>query len=375
MGGANLSAADLSMFKEIANRMDSRFKQMVDVSIPQIYDEVRGIYGGLTTEEIHSQSDLDVFYPDGFRSTATKQMQFDGVPDSNINSAVNAFDQGFSRTAIEKKLRSSPQFDASVGDNETLELTLNAAEERIVNRGKDREEYNKLYPEVEGYQSPLLNSNKQVQKPSNLDNLQDGGTGASITGLGTGVAAGGFGGKKLADQFTDNTKRPKGVGVKNVQPFAKAAETIKSGNFQDLKKLAKEQKIDTNKFRGNEAGLRKELDKRLKKEVSAKLKKWAVKQGMKSSVMKWIAGTVGAAAGGFVGFGAGALLYDVIAFADGEKQETLEAYEEMISKARTEEERDMVKSMKATYVANLKKAKPRFEGGQYKGIGSYGLGR
>ena len=47
MGGANLSAADLGMFKQIATRMDNRFKQMVDVSIPQIYEEVRGIYGGL----------------------------------------------------------------------------------------------------------------------------------------------------------------------------------------------------------------------------------------------------------------------------------------------------------------------------------------
>lgn len=377
VGGANLSAADLKMFKDIATELDSRFKQMVDVSIPQIYEEVRGIYGGLTTEEIHSQSDLDVFYPDGFRSAATKQMQIDGVPESNIASAVNAYDSGLSRTAIEKKLRSSPQFDASVGDEEVLKMTLNAAEERIARReklqdsaAKDRDTYNRLYPDVEGYQPPLLNSNKQVQKPSNLDNLQDGGTGASATGLGTGFVAGSYGGKMVADRIID---QPKASNLGEII-FERKAQKIKTGSFQELKDIAKKQNIDTNKFRGNEAGLRKELDKRLKKEVAAKLKGWATKKGMSTIVKKGIVSLLGGAMTGGVGLVAGSLLYDIIALAENDSQARLETFEDMLSKARTEEERDMIKSMKATYVANLKRNKPRFESGVYKGIGSYGFG-
>ena len=210
----------------------------------------------------------------------------------------------------------SPQFDPSVGDNETLKAVLNAAEERIAARESDREEYNRLYPDVEGYKSPIKvwspSTPRDVKPPSNL---QDGGTGVSATTGGTGFAAGTYGGKRAADKMFDN--KSSGLGDKI---FARKAEKIKTGNFQDLKELAKKQNIDTNKFRGNEAGLRKELDKRLKKEVAAKLKKLGIEERIYHTGKKGIVSLVAGAASGGVGFVGGSLLYDIISLAeDGER--------------------------------------------------------
>ena len=376
MGGANLSAADLGMFKEIASAMDRRFKQVKDVAIPEIYDEVRAIYGGLTTEEIHTQSDLDVFYPDGFQSAQSK---LDGVDQSAVDNTINMLNQGYSPEGIKKYLRSQPSFDASVGDEQVLDMTLKIAKEQraktessIVNpdpQQKQPEFGNMSNPDIGEQKVKRPDLSKEFDKRLQSQ-LGQGSTVANVTGGGTGSVAGTIGGYKLADK----------IGQKNVSPlgekiFARKAEKIKTGSFQDLKDIAKKQKLNTNKFRGNEAGLRKELGKRLEKEMKSKLAKWAGKQGFSQFVKKGLATMAGATFGGGVGIAASSTIYEILNVATNEERFRKETYDEMLRLAKTEEERDVIKQMKKEYEGNLARSKPRFEGGVYKGIGSSPFGK
>jgi hypothetical protein len=150
---------------------------------------------------------------------------------------------------------------------------------------------------------------------------------------------------------------------------------VESGKLDDVKKVARNYNIDTNKFRGNETALRKKVKAKLDQEVKSKVAKWAAKQGFKSTLKKAIVTTAASAFTGGLGFTMGSVAYDLIEMSEVEEKASLDTYDEMLANAQTESERKLVKQMRDQYLKGIKKSKPRFEGGQFQGIGSSYFGR
>lgn len=359
-GGGLLNAADLLMFRDIAEKLDLRSRQLTDEVIPQVYEEVRANFGGLTTNEIHEFSDLDMYKPTGFK---TAEQKMAGVTSANVASAINGLKAGKSRTAIEKMVRNKGGFDPSTGDEINLKLTMDEAERQY----KDLQQSGNQ-PSVQA--QPLNIPKEQSYK---VDNLDDGG---AMVGAASGFASGMAGTKAT---FTgmgkiQNAKNMKSMPSFIKQPLQKIGNDLASAkNSDDYLKLAKE--MDIKNPSAEVKTLRNQVEAKHKSLVKQKITKWAAKQGFKSTLKKAIVTAAGGALTGGVGFVSGSVLYDVILLAESEEQVTKETYDEMLVNAKTEEERSLVKQMKDQYLGNLKKSKPRFEGGQYKGIGSSYFGR
>lgn len=361
-GGGQLNAADLLMFKDIADKLDLRSRQLTDEIIPQIYEEVRATYGGLTTNEIHEFSDLDMYKPTGFK---TEEQKMAGVTSANVNSALRALKAGKSRAAIEKIVRNKEGFDPSTGDEINLKMTMDEAERQL----KDLDE-NGSQPSDPA--KPLKIPKERAYK---VDNLDDGG---SMVASASGVASGLAGSKATYNKMSVGKTAQQSFDKnfpKEATKITQMRTAVESGSLDDVKKVAKNYNIDTNKYRGNEKALRSRVRSKLNSEVKKKVAKWAGEQGFKSTLKKGIATTIGGALTGGVGFAMSSVAYDLISLAESEEQVTKETYDEMLINAKTEDERKLVKQMRDQYLGNLKKSKPRFEGGQYKGIGSSYFGR
>jgi hypothetical protein len=361
-GGGQLNAADLLMFRDIAEKLDLRSRQLTDEVIPQVYEEVRANFGGLTTNEIHEFSDLDMYKPTGFK---TAEQKMAGVTSANVASAINGLKAGKSRAAIEKMVRNRGGFDPSTGDETNLKMTMDEAERQ----------YKDLQHKGEMASVPAKPLNIPKERAYKLDNLEDGG---SMVSAGSGFVSGMAGTKATYNKMGTSRAAQESFNKKFPRTASKITQmraAVETGSLSDVKNVAKNYNIDTNKYRGNDKALRARVKSKLNQEVKQKVTKWAAKQGFKSTLKKSIVSLVGGAATGGVGFVSGSVLYDVISLAESEVQATKETYDEMLVNAKTEEERSLVKKMKDQYLGNLQKSKPRFEGGQFKGIGSSYFGR
>lgn len=361
-GGGQLNAADLLMFKDIADKLDRRSRKLTDEVIPQIYEEVRANFGGLTTNEIHEFSDLDMYKPTGFK---TAEQKMAGVTSANVNSALRGLKAGKSRAAIEKIVRNNAGFDPSTGDEINLKMTMDEAERQFADL-----QQNGSQPSV-----PAKPLNIPKERAYKVNNLEDGGAMVSAV---SGAASGMAGTKATYNKMSTSVPVQESFNKKFPRTASKITQmraAVETGSLSDVKGVAKNYNIDTNKYRGNEKALRARVKSKLNQEVKKKVSKWAATQGFKSTLKKSIMSLVGGAFTGGVGFVGGSVLYDVVSLAESEEQVTKETYDEMLVSAKTEEERSLVKQMKDQYLGNLKKSKPRFEGGQFKGIGSSYFGR
>ena len=361
-GGGALNAADLLMFKDIANRLDIRSRTLSDEIIPQIYDEVRANYGGLSVADIHEFSDLDMYKPSGLK---TGQQKLAGVTTKNVNSAVNAFKQGKSRAAVEKIVRNQYGFDPSAGDEINLKMTLDAAEAQLAKQNEEG-----FKPKAQPVNIPKQKSYSVKDPADSLGNLNDGGAETALfSGLTSGAAASKLAHSKMSkDNFNKTFPR-------TANKITQMRSAVESGNLDDVKKVARNYNIDTNKFRGNETALRKKVKGKLDQEVKSKVAKWAAKQGFKSTLKKAIVTTAAGALTGGLAFPMGSVAYDLIEMSEAEEKASLDTYDEMLANAQTESERKLVKQMRDQYLKGIKKSKPRFEGGQFQGIGSSYFGR
>jgi|GEM_PF-5769490 len=366
-GGGALNAADLLMFKDIAAKLDLRSRELTDEIIPQVYEEVRATYGGLTTNEIHEFSDLDMYKPTGFK---TEEQKMAGVTSANVNSAINGLVQGKSRAAIEKIVRNGAGFDPSTGDEINLKMTMDEAERQFNDLKQNGNQ-----PIAASTPVNIPKQKAYTVDPKNLSNLNDGGSMvASASGVTSGLAGSKATYNKMSAGKTAQQSFDKNF-PKAATKITQMRTAVESGSLDDVKNVAKNYNIDANKYRGNEKAFRSRVRSKLNSEVKRKVARWAGEQGFKSTLKKGIATAIGGALTGGVGFAMGSVAYDLISLAESEEQVTKETYDEMLANAKTEDERKLVKQMRDQYLGNLKKSKPRFEGGQYKGIGSSYFGR
>ena len=346
LGGAELSTADLTFFEQIADALDGRAKTLVDVVVPQIYEEVRATYGGLTTNEIHEFSDLDIFYPQGFRKEGEVASQVD---QRDVDKYHNLLRQGFEPDFIDKNMISDPSFRPEEGDHALLSETRKQALQ-MFNSDKNTEDTGDT--KVTGD----TGNNKSGGGEKFVDpNLNDGGTSASVTSGAVSGTATAYGVQQAQNRVQDRAtmkslaeKLPK-----TAQAMAETDRIVKDGSFDDLKKVAKQNNIDTNKFRGNEQKLRAEVKKKIDAQVKRKLTAFVGKQGFKHGLKKaLISGLSGLVSGG-AGFTAGSVIYDVIALDEAKDELTIEVIDKTLSQLPDGKEKDALLKERELYFSNL----------------------
>jgi hypothetical protein len=65
VGGSEMSVDDVILMREIADGLDSAANNFSQKIIPDIYKNVRGTYGGFTTEQLNQFTDLHQYMPNG----------------------------------------------------------------------------------------------------------------------------------------------------------------------------------------------------------------------------------------------------------------------------------------------------------------------
>jgi hypothetical protein len=306
LGGAELSTADLTFFEQIADSLDARAKTLVDVVVPEIYEEVRASYGGLTTDEIHEFSDLDIFYPQGFRKEGEIANQVDR---RDVDEYHNLLRQGLDPDYIDKNMISDPSFRPEEGDHDLLGETRRQALE-MFNSDK-----NETTTEVSDDTSKK-GGDKKIIDP----NLNDGGTPTAVSTFVPSAYAGGRATNAVQDKLNKNqamkefSKKYPNTKLKIVE----AANLVQDGSPEDVKKLAKQYNVNTNNIRGNDKAIRAAVKKKVDAEVKKQVGEFLGKQGLKYGLKKALINGVGALLTGGVGFTVGSVLYDILAL-DAEK--------------------------------------------------------
>ena len=345
LGGAELSTADLTFFEQIADALDARAKTLVDVVVPQIYEEVRATYGGLTTNEIHEFSDLDIFYPQGFRKEGEVASQVD---QRDVEEYHNLLRQGFDPDFIDKNMISDPSFRPEEGDHDRLGETRRQALEMF------NSDENATTTEV-GDNTGKGDGDEEVTDP----NLNDGGLPTAVsTGLPS-AYAGGRAANAMQDKLNKNqamkefSKKYPNTKLKIVE----AGKLAQDGSPEDVKKLAKQFKVNTNNLRGDDEAIRKAVKKKVDAEVKKQVGEFLGKQGLKYAIKKSIVNGIGAILSGGTGFAVGSVLYDILAL-DAEKTKisqkvTLQVIDKTLSQLPDGEAKDALLNDRENYFTDI----------------------
>lgn len=282
LGGANLSARDLMMFKDIAKVMDDKHQEMLTKIIPQVYDVVRGNFGGLTTNEIHEFSDLEMFYPD---NTGNETAPLDGVDDDKVKNLFSAFLEGKSKEYLRSYIQSQESYTEA--DEPELNMLLDKAEAMYEKHKSNNVEDSKY--------------DSSTTTDFDAENTKD-----KLTA--SGGAATAYGAKKAYDNA--NLRSMLNSKGETYKSFKEAITEIDKGKMSDVKNAGKQLGINRSDFKSDKA-FRGAVKKQFKEEIKIQVGKYFNKIGLgKRIIRRVIGGTLG---GGLVGtaYGTVGALYDV----------------------------------------------------------------
>lgn len=305
LGGANLSARDLMMFKDIAKVMDDKHQEMLTKIIPQIYDVVRGNFGGLTTNEIHEFSDLDMFYPD---NTGNESVPLDGVDEDKVTNLFDAFLEGKSKEYLRNYLQSQESYTEA--DEPELNMLLDKAE-AMYEKHQSNDARDSRYNLPSYRNATEGNFDSPTTTDFDAENTKD-----KLTF--SGGAATAYGAKKAYDNA--NLRSMLNSKGETYKSFKEAITEIDKGKMSDVKNAGKQLGVNRSDFKSDKA-FRSALKKKFKREIGKQVGDYMADIGLgKRIIRRVIGGTLG---GGLVGtaYGTVGALYDVY--------DSLQEYEEL----------------------------------------------
>lgn len=306
LGGANLSARDLMMFKDIAKVMDDKHQEMLTKIIPQIYDVVRGNFGGLTTNEIHEFSDLDMFYPD---NTGNETVPLDGVDEDKVMSLFDARLNGQSKESLKKYIQSQESYTEA--DEPELNMMLDKAEAMYEkHQSNDARDSRYNLPSYRNATEGNFDSSTTTDSDSYGDGTKDL---LQLGGAATTAA--------LVKKGSDNLARGNMIESKGMssKSYSESIREIDKGKMSDVKNAGNRLGVNRSDFKSDKA-YRNAVKKQFKTEVKGKVGEYLAKRGIaKKVISKVVTGTIG---GGLVGTAVGTIgaLYDVYDLIQGTKE-------------------------------------------------------
>lgn len=293
LGGANLSARDLMMFQDIAKVMDDKHQEVLTKIVPQIYDVVRGNFGGLTTNEIHEFSDLDMFYPD---NTGNETAPLDGVDDDKVMYLFDAFLEGRSKEYLRKYLQSQESYTEA--DEPELNMMLDKAE-AMYEKHQSNDERDSRY-KLPAYRQ-ATEGNSDTDSYSFGDELED------KVLFGSGAASAALSYKGYTNYNRGSMLESQGQPSSS---YKGSIREIDKGDISKVKNAASELGLNRSDYKSDKA-FRKAVKAEFKLEVKGDVAKYLKQRGF---AKRWIARVVGGTfATGVIGttVGVASVLYDI----------------------------------------------------------------
>ena len=400
LGGSNVSAADMLMFKSIAEKLDARHEQFTQKVIPDIYKNVRATYNGFTIDELNKYTDLHQYMPNGIvdinpiklvpqkvhtavdRMKNKHGMNYDEVIQTLVDQSILAgtYDQDTDlatiRDVVSRHFHNQPAPPPLLNNSAALDYKDYQRSNRKKKPVEVVKDTNATTTNTGGNTDPSVQEVREQKVREQADSI----LGKSAEGAGayfatkkaTSVIQNKYANSvrnSITDRVIDPKKQMKrGVIKPIVQAFG--GENVKSKMFlaevdklseEDLNKAAKEVGID-NKLstKQKRLALKGKLNTEIQEEVSKRL----LRLGFKTNkLLKY-----------FTGGGAGVALfaYDILDILETNDRAGVEAAEQLLKNAKTPLEKEVARELlqekktQFTTLGNLIKPSPRTPASQVK---------
>lgn len=312
LGGANLSAADMKMFQQLADALDNRATEFQQKVIPDIYRNVRGTYGGFTTKELNQFTDLHQYMPNGIVNLNPMSQ----VTPKQLDAVYRMMRDGYSKEEAASTIRQNSMMDPNTDyDDDSDGRAINAMVDTVYEKGyrPRQNSHVQTFNDQAQYQGkartvnpPRVDTEKIQNELGLTPSGEDGLSGMTKTIAGAGGAALGIKGQS-------NLNRGNAIEALTGEPssrFKEANRKIAKGSAKEIRSMAQQMGIDPKKF-PNDKALRKAMKSALNAKVKGKVTEYLTKQGLKQTIVRKLIGTTltGGAAG--LAIGGASVLYDL----------------------------------------------------------------
>ena len=225
------------------------------------------------------------------------------------------------------------------------------------------------------------NTGAMATSPPPSDDSEGIGATATASGLGGGVTTHKLQNKMRYKAFEGQFKDQ--MNPVDKYNYKKQVTQIEKGTTSDLRKAGKslgmpDRELNKQFTPKQKEALRKKIKKKFEAKMKTKVLKFAGKVGLTGILKKYLITGVATVASGGIGGASANFIMTAMEASEVDDQATEETIRELEASASTAEEKAIVLQMKEKFeqkMARREKTKPRFEGGVYKGIGSYPLGQ